>query len=271
MSTEDGVSELFEWSAMYDIIHVPMSTLANFTRIGNRELLSKTVASRIEEAIDSRALKSGDRIPSELELAGLFDVSRTVIREALRMLGARGMVDIRKGKGVFVSGYSAESVVAPLHSYLKFSVDENYALDVIHARQVIEPAIAYVAALKHTAEDASKLKKDLDDLKACPADDYVNLARLDLLFHLDIARATNNIVIPLMIEPIHRLMPPIKISVYKVIADSKGSALEKHEKVLSAILKRDAEGAKQAMVVHLQVAEEHVKLTLELNRQKTEK
>jgi len=265
---QTGTVELVGWSRMYDIIHVPMTELTNFTMIGNRELLSKTVVLNIEEAIHSRLLKSGDRLPSELKLAAQFNVSRTVVREALRMLSARGIVDIKKGKGVFVSGYSAESVVEPLHSYLKFSAREDYAIDVIRARQVIEPVIAYVAALKHTSGDALKLQKDWDDLKACPPDDYINLAQLDLLFHLDIAKATHNIIIPLMIEPIHRLMPPIKISVYKAVANSKGSALEKHEKVLSAILKRDAEGARRAMVVHLNVAEEHVKLTMESNRQK---
>jgi GntR family transcriptional repressor for pyruvate dehydrogenase complex len=253
---------------MYDIIHVAMGTLNHFTTIGNRELLSKTVASKIEEAIHSRILENGDRLPSELELAAQFDVSRTVIREALRMLSAREIVNIRKGKGVYVSGYSAESVVQPLHSYLTFSVREDYAIDIVYARQVIEPAIAYVAALKHTSEDATTLQKDWDDLKACPPDAHVDLAHLDLRFHLDIARATHNIVIPLMIEPINRLMPAIKIAVYKVVTDSKGSALEKHERILSAILRRDAEGARQAMVAHLKVAEDHVRLTLETNRQK---
>jgi GntR family transcriptional repressor for pyruvate dehydrogenase complex len=256
---------------MYDIIHHAMSERTTFGRVGSRELLSKTVASRIEEAIHSRTLKKGDRLSSELRLAGEFDVSRTVIREALRMLSARGIVDIKKGKGIYVSGYSAESVVQPLHSYLKFSVQQDYALDVIRARQVVEPAIAYVAALQHKNEDALKLQRDWDDLSACPVDDYINLAQLDLLFHLDIAKATHNIVIPVMIEPIHRLMPPIKISVYKAVDNSKGSALDKHAKILSAILKRDAEGARQAMIVHLKVAEEHFKLTMEYNRKRTEK
>jgi GntR family transcriptional repressor for pyruvate dehydrogenase complex len=245
-----------------------MSERTTFATIGKRELLSKTVASKIEEAIHSRVLKSGDRMSSELELAAQFDVSRTVIREALRMLSARGIVSIKKGKGIFIKGFSAESVVEPLHSYLKFSIQKDYAFDVIRARQVIEPAIAYVAALEHNEEDASKLQKDCDDLKNCPPDDYSELARLDLLFHLDIAKATHNIIIPVMIEPIHRLMPPIKVSVYKAVQNSQGSALDKHTKVLNAILKRDAEGARRAMTVHLKVAEDHLKLTLEVESQK---
>ncbi|HUI29597.1 MAG TPA: FadR/GntR family transcriptional regulator [Candidatus Acidoferrales bacterium] len=248
-----------------------MSERATFTTIGNRELLSKTVAQKIEDAIHARVLKSGDRLAPEFDLAAQFDVSRTVIREALRTLSARGIVAIKKGKGVFVKGYSAESVVEPLHSYLRFSIQKDYALDVIHARQIIEPAIAYVAALRHTSEDASKLQSDWEELKNCPPNDHSELARLDLLFHLDIARATHNIIIPLMIEPIHRLMPAIKISVYNAVRNSKDSAVEKHGKVLSAILKRDAEGARRAMTIHLNVAEEHVKLTVKSGNQKVEK
>ncbi len=248
-----------------------MNKRATFSTIGKREPLSKVVASRIEEAIHSRILKSGDRLASELELTTQFDVSRTVVREALRMLSARGIVAIEKGKGIFVKGFSAESVVEPLHSYLKFSVPKDYALDVIRARQVIEPAIAYVAATEHTADDASKLKKDWEDLKNCSPKDYNELARLDLLFHTDIAKATHNIIIPLMIEPIHRLMPAIKVSVYTAIPGSQDSALDKHGKILSAILNRDAEGARYAMTVHLKVAEDHLGLTLESENRKKEK
>ncbi len=239
-----------------------MSERATFSTIGNRELLSKTVASKIEDAIHARTFKNGDRLPAELELAAQFDVSRTVVREALRMLSGRGIIVIKKGKGGFVNGFSAESVIEPLHSYLRFSIPKDYALDVIRARQVIEPAIAYVAALNHTKEDATQLQRDWDELKSCREDDYDALAKLDLRFHLDIAKSTHNVIIPLMIEPIHRLMPAIKVSVYKEVEDSKNSALDKHGKVLSAILKYDAEGARRAMTVHLKVAEEHVLLTM---------
>ncbi len=239
-----------------------MDDRATFTTVGNRELLSKTVASRIEDAIHARTFKNGDRLPSELDLAAQFDVSRTVVREALRMLSGRGIVAIKKGKGVFVNGFSAESVVEPLHSYLKFSIPKDYALDVIRARQVIEPAIASVAALNHTGEDEVQLQEDYDELQSCPADDFATLAMLDLRFHLDIAKATHNVIIPIMIEPIHRLMPAIKVSVYKAVQDSKKSALDKHGKVLSAILKGDADGARRAMTVHLKIAEEHVMLTM---------
>ena len=78
-----------------------------------------------------------------------------------------------------------------------------------------------------------------------------------MLFHLDIAKASENSLIPLILEPIHRLAPRIKSSVYATVADAKQSALEWHEKILNAILQHDAEGASDAMMHHLEIAEQH--------------
>lgn len=236
-----------------------------FTPVGKRYLLSKVVESKIEEAIRAKILLPGVRLPSELELCQQFDVSRTAVREALRMLSARGLVVIMKGKGIFVQNLSAETVTDPIHLYLEMQLDRNYVFDVVHARQIIEPPIAASAALHHTEEDAEKLKKDHYDL-AQSLGDYVELSRLDMQFHLDIAKAAENSLIPLILEPIHRLVPQIKSSVYQTVADAKRSAVEWHEKILTAILHRDAESARAAMIRHLEIAEQHTEQMLEKQR-----
>lgn len=140
--------------------------------------------------------------------------------------------------------------------------ERNYIFDVVHARQIIEPPIAASAALHHTEEDAQRLLKDQNELIQCQGD-YEELSQLDMLFHLDIAKASENALIPLILEPIHKLVPQIKSSVYATVADVKRSAVECHEKILNAILKRDAEGARNAMIRHLEIAEEHTELMLE--------
>ena len=163
-----------------------------------------------------------------------------------------------KGKGIYVQSISAETVTDPIYLYLQMQRESNYILDVIHARQIIEPPIAASAARYHTEEDAERLKKDLNDLKAYNGD-YKELSRLDMLFHLDIARASENPLVPLLLEPIHRLAPRIKSSVYAAVIDAKQSAVEWHEKILTAILNRDPEGARLAMIRHLEIAEQHDK------------
>jgi GntR family transcriptional repressor for pyruvate dehydrogenase complex len=147
--------------------------------------------------------------------------------------------------------------------------ERSYVLDVVHARQIIEPPIAASAALHHTEEDAEKLKKDQYDLVHSDGD-YRELSRIDMLFHLDIAKASENSLIPLILEPIHRLSPQIKSSVYATVTDAKKSAVEWHEKILTAILQRDAEGAQNAMIRHLEIAEQHTEQMLQ-NQQSTEK
>ncbi|MEX0737308.1 MAG: FadR/GntR family transcriptional regulator [Bacteroidota bacterium] len=229
-----------------------------FTPIGNRDLLSKTIAVTIEEAIRERKLLPGQKLPSEFELCEQFDVSRTAIREAIRMLNARGIVSVEKGRGVFITNVSAQSVTDPMQYYLHMKFSKEHALYVVHARQVIEPSITASAALHHTEEDAEKLVDNYEELKMTEGD-VKRLIELDMAFHLDIARASENPLIPLILEPIYLLMPKIKTSVYAVTRDAKESAVIWHGKILDAILKRDPNGAYGAMVEHLKIAEEHLR------------
>lgn len=238
---------------------------AIFKPIGNKALLSKTVESEIELAIRSKKLLAGEKLPSEYEMCSQFRVSRTVIREALRMLCARGLIVIIKGKGIFVANFSGESVTNPLRLYLQLNIEENYVLDIVHARQIIEPPIAASAALHHTEGDALKLQKDLESLKQCKGN-FEELARLDMEFNLDIAKASKNQIIPLILEPIHKLLPQIKSSVYATVQDAKDSAVVWHQKILDAILERNPEEARAAMIRHLQFAEEHAQQMLKATK-----
>ena len=226
-----------------------------------RENLSKKIAAQIQDAIRNRKLAPGEKLPTEAQLGVQFGVSRTAVREAVRMLAARGLISIVKGKGIFVRPFSAETVTDPLHMYLQLASERNYALDLIRARQLIEPVLAAEAALRRTEEDLERLRHDMDQLRSCPEGSQ-DLAGLDMAFHLDVARATQNLLMPLLLDPIHRRMPEIKSSVYATVRNAKGSALVWHEKVLEKVAGRDPEGARSAMAEHLRIAEDHVKRML---------
>ncbi|MCX6142365.1 MAG: FadR/GntR family transcriptional regulator, partial [Ignavibacteriales bacterium] len=232
-----------------------------FVPVTGRGSLSQAVAVQIEEAIRSKVFTHGARLPSELELCEQFQVSRTAVREALRTMIAQGRITIVKGKGIFVRDLTAETVTGPIHRYFQLLGPRNYALDVIHARQIIEPPVAAFAAHCHTKEDAERIKKDFDDFVTCEGDYYEHI-RLDVAFHLDIAKASENSLIPLVLEPIHQLMPQVKLSVYAAGVDSKELIVKGHRKILNAILRSDAKGARQAMTRHLQIAERQIKQML---------
>ena len=87
---------------MYDMLSIFFKVIKIFNSVGNKELLSQKVAAEIENAIISKKIPPGDRLPSELELCSQFGVSRTAVREALRTLSAKGMISIEKGRGIFV-------------------------------------------------------------------------------------------------------------------------------------------------------------------------
>lgn len=233
-----------------------------FVRVENRELLSKSVARQIEEAIQSKKLPLGDKLPAETDLATQFGVSRTAIREALRIVSAKGLIRIEKGRGIFVIEPSSDSVTDPIQLYLKYNMEHNYALDLIHSRQIIEPSIAASAALNRTDEDVVLLKSDIETLIAYDSG-FDGLANLDLVFHLHIAKATQSRLIPLILEPIHKLMPEIKKSVYKTNDDAKESAVIWHQKIVDQIVAGDSDGAFRAMKQHLEIAEKHIKVMLQ--------
>jgi GntR family transcriptional regulator, transcriptional repressor for pyruvate dehydrogenase complex len=220
-------------------------------------VLSKTVAAKIEDAIRQRKVLKGDKLPSELELCEQFSVSRTAIREALRIVSGKGLISIQKGKGIFVRGISADSVTTPLRSYLLYKNKHTSALDVIHARQIIEPPITAYAATHHTAEDEAILQHDIEILRAFEGDKE-ELARMDMAFHLHIANASHNNVMPLILDPIHRLMPDIKRAVYATNYNAKESAVVWHSKIVEEIIKGDPDSAFTAMKEHLRVAEEQI-------------
>lgn len=232
-----------------------------FTPFEGREILSKKIATQIEDAIHSKKIIKGNKLPSEAELSAQFGVSRTAIREALRMVSAKGLIKIEKGRGIFVNGVSANSVSDPLHQYLKYKIEKNYVLDLIHARQIIEPSIAAYAAVHRTETDIEKLHHNIEELKSYSAP-FDGLARLDMEFHLQVARASNNQVMPLLLDPIHRLMPEIKKSVYQTNDHAKESAVEWHSKIFEQIVAGSAEGARDAMSQHLKIAEEHIQTML---------
>lgn len=232
-----------------------------FKTVGKSELLSQTVETAIEEAIRSGDLAQGEKLPSEMELCAQFGVSRTVMREALRMLSARGLLRIEKGRGIFVSLLSADSVANPMELYLHMHSGPDHAVDVVGARQLIEPPIAGAAALRHTASDAAKLRANVAEL-ATSAHDRALMSELDMSFHLLIAEATHNPVVPLFIRPIQMLMPAIKADVYGAIGDAHEAAVHWHTRILEAVLDRDAELAEAEMRGHLEVAMEHVQVAM---------
>lgn len=241
-----------------------------FKALKIREPIGKLIAIQIEEAIFEKKYPPGSKLPSENDLCKQFGVSRTSVREALGALEAQGMIEIIKGKGMFVKQITTEIVSNSMQKYLKLSSDRDYVMDLVHSRQIIEPGIAYYAAINHNDEDIVALTENIESLRTSSGDFEV-LAGLDNLFHMNLARASKNRIMPLLLDPIHKLMPEVKSSIYATVGDAKGSAVIWHQKILDAVISRNSDLAYKAMEEHLKIAEDHAEKMLAIQNSITNK
>jgi GntR family transcriptional repressor for pyruvate dehydrogenase complex len=223
------------------------------------------VATEIEAAIQSKRILTGSKLPSELELCSQFGVSRTAVREALQVLSAKGIISIEKGRGIFVTGFSSDTVTNPMHTYLQSKSENNIVIDVIRARMIIEPPIAQYAAVNRDDNDLAILKNNIEEMKL-NLGEGVKHSALDMAFHLQIAEASKNYIMPLLIQPIHKLMPEIKSRILATVPDAFGSAVEWHVKIYQAIADKDADAAYLTMKTHLEIALQHSERMLEAEK-----
>ena len=128
-----------------------------FSKIGSKLTLSQKIERRLESAIRDKKLAVGSKLPTERELCLSFGVSRTTLREALRRLSARGLVQITKGSGMYVTGLKIDDAIANLNLYYDMQFDHNLIGQIIGVRHLFEPKIAGMAARQRDRNDLNDL------------------------------------------------------------------------------------------------------------------
>ena len=220
-----------------------------YTKIESERQRSHEVAVRLKDLILGEELKRGEKIPSEMELCVLFSVSRPTIREAVKSLVSAGVLEIRRGKGTYVSmkpGLAAD----PLG--LDFVPGPDLRLSLIEARLIIEPGVARLATRNADDQDLEPIARSIRDMEEIVYRHKVGMNE-ELDFHRSIAEATKNPVIM-------RLVPVIMDSIVKTYRDAPRTsedhrhALEEHTAIFKAISARDSEGAFAAMQHHLEMS-----------------
>jgi len=206
-----------------------------FSKIGTTQTLSQKIERRIEEAIQQRKLIPGNKLPSERELCASFAVSRTALREALRRLNARGLIEIKKGSGMFVSEICIEDAIKSLNLYYDLKFDSNLIAQMIEMRSLFEPQIARLAARNRTEEDLKVLLNNIVELEKCNPDNTQLEVDIINRFHTNIAKATGNPMIIVSMEPIFSLLPRMRNFLYANIDGEKEFTLEHQKKIYAAI------------------------------------
>ena len=170
-----------------------------------KQRFSDQVAELIQKKILEDNLEIGTNLPSEKEMAAEFQVSRSVIREALRILEISGLVYIKKGPagGIFVSNVYHEPIKRSLNNLIESG---EVTLDhLFEARMLIEPHIARQAAQRARKKDLQKFRELFDD-SSDHLNDPVHLKKNNLKFHLLLAKASGNPVLSIMLESVFELL-----------------------------------------------------------------
>lgn len=208
---------------------------------------SESVAMRIERLIVDQQLKPGDALPPERELASRLAVSRNILREALRSLSARGLLEVSPGRGTFIAEPSVATVQASLSLLLKLK--QVRLSELCDVRELIEPEMAARAAEHATPDDYLALAHWIARLDEARSDPEAHVDA-DLGFHLCIATTAAHPVLKAIGDAVS--VPVLRgmlagTAVPRAIETSD----DQHREIFAAITSRDPEASRQAMREHL--------------------
>lgn len=227
-----------------------------------RTSLYEQVADNIENWIFTRALKPGDRLPSERELCEQFGLSRTVIREAIKILAERGLLSIQAGRGNFVSRLSVESLSEAVNRFLRFSNETHE--DLLEVRELLEVKIAELAASRALTEDCRQLELALEAMEQAQNDTNLFLAA-DSSFHAALAQATRSGVFIALINSFVGFLHDVRLIGFSVDAYKRGP--EEHRRIFEAVCQKNPAAAREAMREHLQNVRRDIEIALKLRDQ----
>lgn len=213
------------------------------TRTFRSGRLSEWVLHEIEKMVAEEFATPGSRLPKEADLAERFHVSRIVIREAMKILEDRGLVEVRAGRGSFTVAASPDRVKECLMRLFRDqpmpTTEEMERL--LELRQVLEETIASLAAVRASEEDLTEIEAALSRMKEDGLDLDETIAA-DLRFHRAVMRAAHNRYFEIVLDPLTEVFQQqIKLT------NSYDTGWEMHHSIFQEIRARNSIGARQAV------------------------
>ena len=225
-----------------------------FTPIKPKKV-STQIAEQIRGSILAGEFNPGEKLPPERELAEMFGVSRPSVREALNILTSSGLVETYQGGGTLVRSLVENTAGMPLSELIR--IDGDRALDVIEVRKGMESWTAWFAASRALPEDIRRIKVVVDGM-AKNLEELKHSEDLDAHFHMLVARATHNVVWSHMMQSIFEAMQEFQRDVWRAVyltEEDQRLLYSHHLKVYEMIRDRNPEGARSAMLEHLDFAQ----------------
>lgn len=215
--------------------------------------LYEQIADILEQQILSQH-QDGFRLPSEQQLAEQYQVSRTIIREALKLLKERGLIDSKTGSGAYVTKPEAQNVADVVYRIVQ--MDHIGYADVFDVRTILETEAASQAARYVSEEELSKMADCLDRLKD-PQLSPKECAEYDYQFHYMIAEASRNPLLALITTAISSVNREILHKAF-TIRGGVDDSIVRHNKILEALQRHDETAAKGAMIEHLNKSRQNI-------------
>ncbi|MFY3384672.1 FadR/GntR family transcriptional regulator [Paracidovorax sp. MALMAid1276] len=225
---------------------------SSFAAIKPAIKLSDQVASALEKEIRDGRIRAGDKLPTEAALAQQFEVSRTVVREAISRLRSLGLVDSRQGSGMYVKAPGIE----PLQFDLPHAASREAVMQIVEVRRALEAEVAELAAQRRTEDDIAAIRSAMQHIA-----DAVRAGRdgveEDVLFHRAIAQAAGN---PFMISTLDYLAQFLKGATRVTRAnearrtDFAEAVTHEHRQIVAAIEAGDPAAARAAAAQHMKNA-----------------
>jgi GntR family transcriptional regulator, transcriptional repressor for pyruvate dehydrogenase complex len=215
--------------------------------------LYEQIVQQVEESIQKGALKTGDKLPAERDMAEQFGVSRTAVREAVKALREKGLVEAYPGRGTFIMESTSHTMRLSLDRMLKTSPGEGSTF-LAEAREIVEPEIAAMAAARADGDDLATMRESVEVMEGAMRDPDAYI-EADLDFHLALAEAAANPIILSLIDSIVGLLREQRMGIFQVEGGPERGQYH-HKKILEAVEHRDSAGAREAMKAHMRQVRE---------------
>lgn len=210
-----------------------------------RKLLGAQVEDDLMAYILNTPVQIGEKLPNEFELGEMFQVGRSTVREAVKSLVTKGILEVRRGDGTYVKSHCSRAEDPLGLSQL----DDKYklALELFDVRIALEPEIAAAAANHATPEEKQRLSSLCDEVEHAylAGEDHIPK---DIAFHTCIAHCSGNRVMEMLVPIINTAVMTFANLTHRSLMEE---TIQTHRAVTNAILDGDAVGARCAMVMHL--------------------
>lgn len=211
-----------------------------------KEDVTRLIILRFQEMMRQKVLCKGSRLPPERELAVHFNVARSSLRQALKVLEIMGVITQRVGDGSYLNTDTSAILSVPMEFI--FLLDDTSIQELTELRLLIEPGLARLAAERATVEDIALLRRSVRDFEDSE-NDTLKIVSFDLLFHRAIFQASKNRPSARVFFSIHQAMAKM-ILVTSQLVDLQHT-LAFHKPIMLAIERRDGERAAKLMTEHL--------------------